>query len=49
MARLKKHQTLAFQRQWLNIWEAAGSPTLKQTAYGVAPYSIKSGRVRIFV
>lgn len=42
MARLKKHQKLALQRQWLNIWEAAGSPTLKQTAYGVAPYSIKS-------
>lgn len=42
MARLKKHQTLALQQQWLNIWEAAGAPTLKQTAYGVDPYSIKS-------
>lgn len=42
MARLKKHQKLALQRQWLNIWEAAGSPALNQMAHGIAPYSIKS-------
>ena len=42
MARLKKHQKLALQRQWLNIWEAAGSPVLNQNAHGIAPYSIKS-------
>ena len=41
MARLKKHQKLALQRQWLNIWEAAGSPVLNQIAHGIAPYSIK--------
>lgn len=41
MARLKKHEKLALQRQWLNIWEAAGSPLLTQGSYGVAPYDIK--------
>jgi hypothetical protein len=42
MARLKKNQKLALQRQWLNIWEAAGSPALNQTGHGIAPYSIKT-------
>lgn len=42
MARLKKHQKLALQRQWLNIWEAAGSPKLIQSGHGKAPYSIKT-------
>lgn len=42
MARLKKHQKLALQRQWLNIWEGAGSPALNQTGHGIAPYSIKT-------
>lgn len=44
MARLNKNQKLALQRQWLNIWEAAGSPALNQTVYGGAPYSIKTIR-----
>lgn len=41
MARLKKHEKLALQRQWLDIWEAAGSPLLTQGSHGVAPYDIK--------
>lgn len=42
MARLKKHQKLVLQRQWLNIWEAAGSPALIQAVHVIAPYSTKT-------
>ena len=47
MARLKKHQTLALQRQWLDVWEAAGSPALNQSGewsrrQDIAPFFINS-------
>ena len=47
MARLKKHEKLALQRQWLDVWEAAGSPALNQSGewsrrQDIAPFFINS-------
>lgn len=47
MARLTKHQKLALQRQWLDVWEAAGSPALNQRGewsrrQDIAPFFINS-------